>query len=189
MVRCNKGDVMRLSFRLGMYLGAAIAGLGTSGSALAQNRVPPPVNCQPNGYTYNSCYSPAPNLNIGVLTLGENGFVSQDLRFFLAYQGDGNVVLYFYPNRFDSSNLNRTVLWSSKTSIPAQPMGENPRFIFQTDGNLVAYASRTFTNTGGVVWASGTPGRGSTLTVQNDGNAVITNAAGGVVWATNTCCH
>ena len=53
--------------------------------------------------------------------------------------------------------------------------------VFQSDGNLVEYASG-----GRPVWASGTAARGGRLIAQPDGNLVIYNASGGPVWATGT---
>ncbi|WP_310489035.1 CHAP domain-containing protein [Chamaesiphon sp. VAR_69_metabat_338] len=54
------------------------------------------------------------------------------------------------------------------------------KFNFQRDGNLV------LTNQSGqVLWATGTEGRGQILSIQADGNFVV-YGGGGALWATNT---
>jgi len=99
----------------------------------------------------------------------QQSIFSNDGRFELRFQSDGNVVLYF----------GAAVLWSSATAN-----GEGMVLGMQGDGNLVLY-SPTVT----ALWASGTAGyAGAFLRVQDDGNVVIYQ--GGVArWATNTCCH
>ncbi len=53
--------------------------------------------------------------------------------------------------------------------------------VYQGDGNLVLYAS------GAALWASNTSGTSAgRVTMQGDGNLVITDASGRPVWATNT---
>jgi lysophospholipase L1-like esterase len=97
---------------------------------------------------------------------------SQDGRFTLNLQGDGNVVL-----RQGSS-----ALWSSGTA------GMSPAvLIFQADGNLVEYST-----SGQTLWQSQSAGLlGQTLLMQNDGNLVIydSSSAPKPIWASNTCCH
>src|SRR5581483_7001928 len=91
---------------------------------------------------------------------------SQDHRFQLTLQTDGNVVLYGPSG----------ALWSTGT------YGRGTVYlVMQTDGNLVARDSNW-----GAVWASGTYGAGSSahFVIQNDGNAVIYYNTG--YWATNT---
>ena len=54
--------------------------------------------------------------------------------------------------------------------------------VMQSDGNLVEYNS-----SGGVVWASGTNGKGAVqLILQSDGNLVLYNQSRGAVWTTGT---
>ncbi|MCC7009999.1 MAG: hypothetical protein IT184_14425 [Acidobacteria bacterium] len=88
-------------------------------------------------------------------------------RVFLAYQGDGNLVLYDDQGR---------PIWASHTD------GQSTGVVaMQGDGNLVMYDAD-----GVPRWASDTPGRpGAFLAVQDDGNVVI-YADGQPVWATNT---
>ena len=93
---------------------------------------------------------------------------SGDGRFYLAYQADGNLVLY----RSDGLPL-----WCTHTN------GTSPgRTVMQLDGNLVVYDG-----TGTPIWASGTAGfGGSWLVMQNDGNLVIYTPASAPVWASGT---
>jgi len=97
--------------------------------------------------------------------------VSSDGRFRLAYQGDGNLVLY----RWDG-----VPLWASKTS------GTSPgRAAMQGDGNFVVY-----NGSGTPVWSSATAGNpGAYLKVQNDGNVVVYRSSGAALWSTGTCCY
>jgi hypothetical protein len=94
---------------------------------------------------------------------------SDDGRFRLLYQSDGNLVLY---------DENGTALWSSDTFGSAPGMA-----VMQGDGNFVVYDV-----TGQPIWASmdslGYPG--ASLLVQNDGNVVIYDAAGVPLWLTGT---
>jgi hypothetical protein len=87
---------------------------------------------------------------------------SNDGRYRLWLQGDGNLVLYGPSGR---------ALWA------------NNRFntdlvIMQGDGNLVGY-----TNSGVATWASNTVGRANMLVVQSDGNLVLYGPSG-AAWAT-----
>ena len=93
---------------------------------------------------------------------------SGDGRFYLAYQADGNLVLY----RSDGLPL-----WHTHTN------GTSPgRTVMQLDGNLVVYDG-----TGTPIWASGTAGfGGSWLVMQNDGNLVIYTPTSAPVWASGT---
>jgi hypothetical protein len=54
------------------------------------------------------------------------------------------------------------------------------QFNFQSDGNLVLMKS------GQVLWATGTEGRGKTLSMQSDGNLVMYDGGNKPLWATNT---
>lgn len=80
-------------------------------------------------------------------------------RYRMIMQGDGNLVLY----------RDGSALWATSTS------GAGTRAVMQSDGNLVVY-------TGSVAkWASTTDGfGGATLSVQDDGNAVIYHNGRGV---------
>src|SRR5262245_29358615 len=97
---------------------------------------------------------------------------SVDGRFWLIYQGDGNLVLYEIQT-FEA-------LWSSNTH------GTSPGFVaMQGDGNLVVYdASET------PQWWSNTAGyEGAFLVVQSDGNLVIyADYHNSALWASDTNC-
>lgn len=96
---------------------------------------------------------------------------SQDGRFTLTLQRDGNLVLHF----------GATVLWNSGTAT-----GRSIYFRVQAGGNAALVDAA-----GLPVWTSGTNGNWySVLTLQNDGNLVMKNAAGTtILWQSNTCCH
>jgi hypothetical protein len=112
-----------------------------------------------------------------VMAAGESLFpgdsvTSSDGRFWLMYQGDGNLVLY----RWDW-----VALWSSGTAGSSAGQVD-----MQSDGNLVVRNSG-----GGAVWHAGTYGApGAYLVVQDDGNTVIYAAGGSpALWYTGTCCY
>lgn len=88
--------------------------------------------------------------------------------FFLAMQGDGNLVEYMYDGSMTPA------IWASGTA------GQGPsHLVMQGDGNLVIYR-----NSSGYTWASGTAGQGdSYLRVQDDGNLVVYRDSGGYTWA------
>lgn len=95
--------------------------------------------------------------------------VSQDGRFTLVLQSDGNLVLY----------QGSTPLWASGTNgLPVT------RCSMQTDGNLVLYSSN-----GTPYWHTNTAiYPGAQLQVGNDGNLkIIQNNI--TRWSSNTCCH
>jgi pimeloyl-ACP methyl ester carboxylesterase len=93
---------------------------------------------------------------------------SGDGRFELAFQGDGNLVLYRLTDG--------VALWASGTYAP------DGEAAMQTDGNLVVYDA-----SGVPRWSSGTSNYpGATLFVQNDGNVVIYDYYGYPIWATGT---
>ena len=92
---------------------------------------------------------------------------SCDGRFFLAMQGDGNLVLY---------RANGTPKWASNTYGSAGRLA-----IMQGDGNFVVY-----TTGWAPVWYTSTAGRnGAILAMQNDGNVVI-YLNGVPIWNTGT---
>jgi hypothetical protein len=96
--------------------------------------------------------------------------VSADGRFVLAFQGDGNLVLY----------QGGTALWSTGTHGAGATVA-----VMQGDGNLVLYSAG-----GAALWASNTAGHpGAWLVVQGDGNLVLYSASGAALWASNTCCR
>lgn len=105
-----------------------------------------------------------PNDDLAVI----GSITSQDGRFTLIMQGDGNLVLYGPGGRYrwDTGTNGRTV----------------SQAIMQGDGNFVMYGL------GGVyIWDTGTNGHlGAYLIVQDDGNVVIYDPAGNPLWATNT---
>ncbi len=92
---------------------------------------------------------------------------SNDGRFRLSMQSDGNLVLYHQGVR---------VLWASNT------VGvRNPRLVMQPDGNLVVYD-----DTNRARWSSNTVGRtGARLVVQDDGNTVMYQGSV-AIWSTRT---
>jgi hypothetical protein len=92
---------------------------------------------------------------------------SDNLRYRLTYQLDGNLVL-------TDEQLSR-VVWATNTGGPAGQVA------MQGDGNLVIY-----TQAGVPVWASGTAGNtDAVLIIQNDGNVVIYDRAGVPIWDRN----
>jgi hypothetical protein len=117
---------------------------------------------------------PAPGSDPGLLSPDQRIFAGESLfsangEYELAYQGDGNLVLY------DGAG---TPLWASHTA------GLEPGFVaMQGDGNLVMYDAA-----GSPVWANdGSHGYpGSYLVVQNDGNVVVYDREGVPRWSTGT---
>jgi hypothetical protein len=94
---------------------------------------------------------------------------SKDGRFQLAFQDDGNMVLYRLVG-------GRKAIWASNTNGRAVK-----NFKFQEDGNLVIYDYNDKP-----IWASNTDGRGDYMLLQNDGNLVIYDSRNKPIWATNT---
>lgn len=95
---------------------------------------------------------------------------SQDGRFALKVQQDGNLVLWF----------GSTQLWASGTAT-----GKSLYFRLLNTGVATLYDVPQ-----NALWSS-TPaaGAGASLILQNDGNLVLKNSGGSVVWQSNTCCH
>ncbi|MFB7781048.1 hypothetical protein [Streptomyces bauhiniae] len=84
----------------------------------------------------------------------------------LAFQGDGNLVLY---------DTKGTPLWWSGT------VGQGAKAIFQADGNFAVY-----TQDGATAWSSRTDGHnGAQLVIGADGNVSI-RSGGAVLWSTGT---
>ena len=94
--------------------------------------------------------------DVAVRLLPGGSVRSNNGRYLLAYQTDGNLVLY------DDSN--NTALWASHTA------GLSPGLaVMQTDGNFVVYDNRSV-----AVWSSGTPDNPNAyLAIQDDGALVI----------------
>jgi hypothetical protein len=97
--------------------------------------------------------------------------VSANLRYLLAYQGDGNVVLY------DTEASPWEPVWDSST------VGTLPGvFAMQGDGNLVLYDAN-----GDDLGASGTQGNnGAYLVVTDDGRLIIYTADHTSIWDSST---
>jgi hypothetical protein len=91
--------------------------------------------------------------------------VSGNGRYRLAYQADGNLVLY--------DDADRSAAWTTATA------GAMPRqLVMQADGNLVLSDGQER-----VQWSTGTAGNhGAYLVVQSDGNIVVYRADGTPVW-------
>src|SRR5450756_534411 len=106
------------------------------------------------------------NQNDDLAVIGS--ITSQDGRFTLFLQGDGNLILSWSGGK---------ARWTTSTN--GQTVSQA---IMQGDGNFVMYGP------GGVyIWDTATDGHpGAWLTIQNDGNVVIYDTAGNPLWATNT---
>jgi len=89
----------------------------------------------------------------------------------LIMQGDGNLVLYYYPK----NKAWRTVLWAAnENGMQGDPI-ENSVFVFQDDGNLVIYKSGC-TGYHCALWSSSTNHKCVTncqLVLQGDCNLVL----------------
>ncbi|WP_170159834.1 glycosyl hydrolase [Frondihabitans australicus] len=114
--------------------------------------------------------SPAPSpswLKAGTSMTPGSSLVSSNGKYRLAFQSDGNLVVYTSANK---------AIWQSKTAGK-----HGTRLSLQNDANLVLYRS-----TPSPVWYTRTSGRGagSTLTMQSDGNLVLRNSAGRALWFT-----
>ncbi len=92
---------------------------------------------------------------------------SQDGRFQLIMQTDGNLVLYGPTG----------ALWWTSSNGPGRTM------LFQSDGNVVVYGPT------GPVWAINQQNWGAEMTLQNDGNLVIRAEDGRIVWQTGAGGH
>ena len=86
-------------------------------------------------------------------------------RYRLAYQSDGNLVLY------DSTDS--TAQWNSGTGGTSAG-----QVAMQSDGNVVVYDAQ-----GTARWSTGTGGNtNATLVIQSDGNLVVYSSSGQAVW-------
>ena len=108
------------------------------------------------------------NLEAGQSLQSENG------RYQLVMQEDGNLVLYDGPSRHPSA-----AVWASNTN----GKGRAPhRLCMQADGNAVVYDACHVPT-----WASDTFGtHGERLTLQNDRNLALYDCAGKALWLSNT---
>ncbi|AKU95111.1 Xanthomonapepsin precursor [Labilithrix luteola] len=96
-------------------------------------------------------------LKSGTVTPVGTSIESPNKKYQLAYQTDGNLVVYeLLPSK--------KALWASGT------MGATPdKVVMQADGNLVVYKSD-----GGVAWSSKTSGNtGAVVSLQDDNNLVV----------------
>jgi hypothetical protein len=117
-----------------------------------------------------------------------NSIQSQNRRFSLVLEADGNLVLYQGPPSIESA------IWSTQTG-GIDVLWRPTRLVMQEDGNLVLYSNYDIP-----AWDSATNGaRGARLVLQDDGNLVIYGQADGlyayiaggaaqdaVVWASKT---
>ncbi len=104
------------------------------------------------------------------------GFASNNNRYLMSMQTDGNFVVKRLEPIPGSLTKKITILWSTNTSTRNVSVA-----VFQTDGNLVLYDRDNK-----AVWASNTEGMGEYLAMQDDGNLVIYDRRDIAVWASNT---
>lgn len=104
----------------------------------------------------------------------ETSILSPNGKVMFRMQSDGNLVVYG-----DLGSGWVPLGWATNTVGTGANVAA-----FQSDGNLVLYGPS------GAIWSSGTwSSHCATLSVQNDGNVVIKNMQGNIVWATNTGGH
>ena len=110
----------------------------------------------------------ADRLTSGQRLTANQSLTSNDGRFTLVMQGDGNLVLYGPGGRYR---------WDTGTwGRPVQQVA------MRSDGNLVLSSPSL-----GIVWDSKTVGNpGASLVLQDDGNLVIYRSNGTAAWASNT---
>ena len=109
---------------------------------------------------------PRDTLRPGARLLAGQALTSANGRYRLAYQTDGNLVLY--------DDVDRTIPWASGTGGTSAGQA-----IMQTDGNFVVYDAQV-----AGLWATGTAGNANAfLALQNDGNLVVYSASGQPLWA------
>ncbi len=114
---------------------------------------------------------PTDSLYRGETLLAGDARTSQDGRFSLVYQHDGNLVLVELASG--------QPLWATDTGGTGAGVTA-----MQSDGNLVVYDG-----SGVARWASYTGPGATHLVVQNDGNLVIRDTAGTPLWSSGTGGH
>lgn len=111
----------------------------------------------------------------GVAILPNDGRIfSNNKRFQLVMQRDGNLVVYFDGNP----------LWSTGTSNKGSLAGTGNWLAMQTDANLVIYDS----DNKPVWWPPNIAGTGRgpfKMIMQDDGNLVIYDSVNAVIWASH----
>ncbi|AFZ57256.1 hypothetical protein H6G54_25145 [Anabaena cylindrica FACHB-243] len=106
----------------------------------------------------------------------EQRIVSDNGRYQLVLQSDGNLVLYGLEGRVPGG-----ATWATGTDGQGGTLA-----VLQSDGNFVLYGPRGRVP-GGALWGSGTDGQDVTsLVMQNDGNLVLYRRDGSAAWATDT---
>lgn len=107
----------------------------------------------------------------GFTLLRDNSLYSENKRYRLSLQNDGNLVLY------RGDGVTSVSRWATGTNGKAVE-----KAVFQNDGNLVLYGYN-----GRPIWASNSNGKGGHyLFMQNDGNLVIYSTINKPIWASNT---
>jgi hypothetical protein len=106
------------------------------------------------------------NTHIGANNYGKGSTWRTCTGYTLAFQGDGNLVMYNPANR---------PIWATGTEGYAQ------RLAFQSDGNVVLYDGSNR-----AIWATNTDGRGRLFAFQADGNFVVYDGGGRAVYSTGT---
>jgi hypothetical protein len=115
------------------------------------------------------------NWKTDLAVYADQSIFSQNGKFNLRMQSDGNLVVY---GDFGTGWV--SLGWSSNTV----GTGANVAY-FQSDGNLVLYNS-----SGVAIWASHSDvNRCASLSVENDGNVKITSLDGVILWQTGTGGH
>ncbi|GAA4674717.1 glycosyl hydrolase [Frondihabitans cladoniiphilus] len=108
----------------------------------------------------------ADTLHAGDTMLPGDSLTSQNGKYHFEFQADGNLVVYTAAGK---------AIWSSKTfKKPATVLR------MQDDANFVLYP-----RTGKALWNTVTWGKGAgaSVTVENDGDLVVSNAAGTALWS------
>jgi hypothetical protein len=101
-------------------------------------------------------------------TINRGGAVgSPSGQYTLAYQTDGNLVLY----------RGSTPVWAINCWPTCRPGAPAGHAIMQSDGNFVVYDS-----SGTAVWWSGTFGSGAYLAIRDDGGLAVYSSNGATLW-------
>lgn len=114
------------------------------------------------------------HINAGEALRKDEALTSTNEKFRFVMQGDGNLVLYDLREGSKS-------IWASESHV----YRGRPKATLQTDGNLVVSDGKD-TSKWGPEWQSNSKGGDdAVLTMQDDGNAVITSG-GQQIWETGT---